>query len=299
MQPLVSIVLASYNGASHIQEQLLSLLNQTYKNIEIIVCDDCSQDETIDIVRRIKENDNRISIYVNEKNIGLNKNFEQGCNMAKGAYIAICDQDDIWVPEKIENMISLFLDDSILLSHSCSIRFTDHPPRQISSYNKRNLFKGNDVRKLFYFNTIAGHNIVFRRELLNFAIPFPKQTFYDWWLVMIAAVHGKVNASDKVLAYHRFHEHNVTLGKKDEKFQNLSKATERWLAVEVFLKIKEMKKNDMDFGAELLHHLSALKKNKFSLGLFLFLVKNSKTVFYFKKSFFSRIKTSYRLSWAK
>lgn len=302
MNPLVSIVLCSYNGAKYIEEQIESLLNQTYTPIEIIVCDDYSTDDTIMILERLANNDNRISIYKNEQNIGLNKNFEKACQLAKGDFISICDQDDIWRNNKIEKLISLFTNDEIILCHSQSTRFTDKIPDHIKTYNKRNLLVGNDARQLFYFNTIAGHNIMFRKKLLQFALPFPSNVFYDWWICMVACCYGNIAATNEVLSFHRSHDNNVTLGKKDEKKQTRSKAIERTEAAKTFLKIDGMKKESNVFGKKLLSKLLDLEKNKFSFKLFLFLLTNANTVFFFKKGnfpFLSHLKISYRLSFAK
>jgi len=303
MQPLVSIVLCSYNGALFIEEQIETLIGQTYKNIEIIICDDNSTDDTISVTRKMMEKDSRISLYLNEKNIGLNKNFEKGFSKANGEFIAVCDQDDIWREDKIEELIKLFVDDDqILLCHGPSVRFKDIAPTHIQFYNKRNLFKGNNLKSLFYFNTIAGHNIIFRKKLLDISLPLYEDVYYDWWLVFSAALFGKIMCTNKVLTYHRYHVNNVTLGKNDERYQTKEKAEERKIAICHFLKYKQIKKEDFQFGNNLLRHLSALERKKFSWGLFYLLLKNSRVVFFFKKSsfpFFSLLKISYRQAWAK
>lgn len=299
--PLVSIVLCTYNGSVFLEEQLTTLIDQTWRNIEIVVCDDGSTDNTAAIIRSFADKDKRISFYSNESTLGLNKNFEKGCLLAKGDFIAICDQDDIWLINKIEQLVPLFTNNEVLLCHNQSVRFTESVPNHIKVNNKRNLFTGSDERKLFYFNTIAGHNIIFRKELLQYAVPFAPGIFYDWWLCMIAACYGNVGATNEVLTFHRHHQHNVTLGKKDEKKQSRAKAMERIHTANMFLHIKSMKPKSREFGTELSKNLAGLSDKKFSFKLFLFLLRNAPVIFFFKKSvfpFFSYLKISYRLSWA-
>src|SRR6187402_1340706 len=102
---LVSVVLCTYNGISFIDDQLNSILNQTFKNLEIIIADDCSSDGTFEKLQSYKEKDSRIKLYRNETNLGYNMNFSKACAFSTGAYIAIADQDDVWETGKIENML--------------------------------------------------------------------------------------------------------------------------------------------------------------------------------------------------
>ena len=103
--PLVSIALCTYNGEVFLQEQLNSLLNQTYTTIEIIAVDDASTDSTRSILEKKASTDSRLKVFINEKNIGYNKNFEKAISLCSGDFIAISDQDDIWEAEKIGKMM--------------------------------------------------------------------------------------------------------------------------------------------------------------------------------------------------
>src|SRR5437763_3335890 len=94
--PIVSIVVCTYNGEAFIRQQLDSLINQTYPSLEILVSDDGSTDRTVLIVRDYMQKDSRIHLHVNPKNLGYNRNFEQALLRASGSLIAVCDQDDVW-----------------------------------------------------------------------------------------------------------------------------------------------------------------------------------------------------------
>ena len=96
---MISIVMATYNGETYIREQINSILNQTISDFELIICDDCSKDSTVEIIKRYKDKDKRITLVENEKNLGFKKNFEKAISYCKGDFIAFCDQDDIWTEE--------------------------------------------------------------------------------------------------------------------------------------------------------------------------------------------------------
>ncbi|HEY0355565.1 MAG TPA: glycosyltransferase [Flavisolibacter sp.] len=297
--PLVSIVVCTYNGEAFLSQQLDSLIGQGYENLEILIADDRSTDGTVDIIRKYAERDSRIRFYINETNLGYNRNFETAFSNARGQLVAVSDQDDIWKSNKIEKMIPLLDDPQVLLAYCQSVRFTNKPP-DLERYTARTLFEGNDPRKLMFFNTIAGHNILFRKRLLQFAQPFPGHVFYDWWLAITAATYGRIACTDYVYTFHRSHGSNLTLGKKDEKFQTRAKANERLHTIEQVLRLDGLSEEERSFALELHKVLLTLQEKKFSLPLFIFLTRHAPVIFFFKKrSWFSKIKMAYRLSFAK
>ena len=98
--------MCTYNGEKYIKEQLESILNQTIAIDEIIICDDGSNDKTIQIIEEIQlEYPNKISLYKNQVNLGSNKNFEKAITICSGDYIFLSDQDDIWKNNKVEKII--------------------------------------------------------------------------------------------------------------------------------------------------------------------------------------------------
>src|SRR4051812_10655388 len=120
--PKVSVVVCTYNGEKFLPQQLNSLISQTYANLEIIISDDHSSDDTVKIAASFQKRDPRIRIHVNESNLGFNKNFEQAFDLSTGDFIAVCDQDDIWKPNKIKDMMSLFKEETVLV-YCQSVRF--------------------------------------------------------------------------------------------------------------------------------------------------------------------------------
>ena len=105
---MISIAMATYNGAKYLREQIDSILAQTIQDFELIVCDDCSSDETWDILKQYSDADKRIKVFQNESNLGFKRNFEKAMLLCSGEYIALSDQDDIWLPDKVETIIQYF-----------------------------------------------------------------------------------------------------------------------------------------------------------------------------------------------
>lgn len=296
IHPKVSIVICTYNGESFLPQQLNSVISQTYSNLEIIISDDNSTDDSVKIARFFQEKDPRIKIHINKNNLGYNKNFEQAFDQATSDFIAVCDQDDIWKPNKIADMMSLFNNETLLV-YCRSVRFRDKIPN-VEKYLRRNLFKGNDVKKLMYFNDIAGHNMLFKKELLQHAKPFPEGVIYDWWLTIVAAVFGTINSTENVYTFHRWHSENATLTRKDQKVQTKAAAAARMLTLKHTLEIKGLKQEDFTFGEKFYKALGTLQNRRFSAKLLFFLLSNSNTLFFFKKHPWSRVKMAVRMSFA-
>ena len=105
--PLVSILIATYNSENFIKETLDSVLNQTYKNLEIVLCDDASSDNTVNILKEYQKKDERVKIIQNNKNLGISLNMNNGSRQCNGKYIAILDGDDWAYPYRIEEQVKL------------------------------------------------------------------------------------------------------------------------------------------------------------------------------------------------
>lgn len=105
-EPLVSVLLPSYNAASHIEEALRSIMEQSYRHLEIIVIDDGSTDDSVDIVRELAQTDSRIRLIRNKENQQLARTLNAGLQAATGKYVARIDADDIALPMRIEKQVA-------------------------------------------------------------------------------------------------------------------------------------------------------------------------------------------------
>ena len=103
MSDLISIIMPSYNASKYITATIKSVQNQTYDNWELIVVDDCSTDNTVELIRKL--GDTRINVFVNERNEGAAISRNRALREAKGRWIAFLDSDDLWVPEKLEQQL--------------------------------------------------------------------------------------------------------------------------------------------------------------------------------------------------
>jgi len=115
MEPLVSIVMPTYNCAKYIEESVVSVIKQTYTNWELIIIDDCSTDNTEDIVKRYCEKDNRIKYFRLDVNSGAAIARNEGIKCAKGRYIAFLDSDDLWMEKSLRNKFLLWKKINIIL----------------------------------------------------------------------------------------------------------------------------------------------------------------------------------------
>jgi len=111
-QPLVSICIPTYNAGKTVVQTVQSILNQTYQNLEIIIVDNASTDNTLAILQKFK--DSRIKIHKNTKNIGAEKNFSRCVELANGGYIAIFHADDLYMPDMVQRQVRVFQDNSII-----------------------------------------------------------------------------------------------------------------------------------------------------------------------------------------
>lgn len=209
--PLISVALCTYNGEKYLQQQLESILSQTYKNLEVIVVDDKSVDKTEDIIYQYMKTDKRIKFYSNAHNLGFNKNFEKAISLSTGDYIAISDQDDLWELNKIEDLYKNIKNNWLIFSNSALIDSRGEPLGEFLM--KQVDLKQMDFRNFLFSNYTTGHTSMIHRDFLKFYLPIPNEGFYDWWMGFIAAYHKKIIFYNEVLTKHRVHNDSVIQAK--------------------------------------------------------------------------------------
>ena len=212
-KPFVSIILCTYNGERFLQKQLDTLVQQTYRNFEVIAVDDCSTDKSYSILKEQSTKDDRFKIYRNEMNLGFNENFEFGIRQAKGDYLLICDQDDLWELEKLECLI-LSINGSLLYYHDSQLISKDDQFLNKKLSDKFRLGAKLNPLSFIALNCITGHTCMFSKELLSKPLfPFPKHIYYDNWLGFIASTYGNICYIDKCLVRYRIHGQNNAANK--------------------------------------------------------------------------------------
>lgn len=207
--PLVSIALCTYNGAAYLPQQLDTLVNQTYTNIEIVVVDDCSTDDTYSILNDYAAKYPQFHIYQNKENLGFVQNFERAAKLCNGDLIALCDQDDIWDRKKIALQVAA-MGDNIFVYHDSEFINQDGSAMNKKMSDIVNMYSGGQPETFLFFNCVSGHAILMKRDLLNYALPLKKEYFHDWWLAYVATNLGAIGYIPQCLVKYRQHPKNDT-----------------------------------------------------------------------------------------
>lgn len=208
-KPSVAVVVATYNGAKYLRPQLDSILSQTYPVNEIIIQDDGSTDGTLDILRQYVEKDNRVHLFKNEGKHGINNNFYSAIRKSSSDFIAISDQDDIWLPDKIEKEIEAFKSGKGVLCGGRSVHFSEDGAFSVYDSRRPNL----GLFRLINCAEVPGHTMLFRLDWfkqLPWASPALNKRLYDIILSIAAAASEELLWVDTPLVRKRNHFSSAT-----------------------------------------------------------------------------------------
>lgn len=213
--PLVSILMAVYKpNEKWLVEQLVSLNEQTYNNMELLVYDDCPEvPVNKELIGKYITNF-QYTIITGTKNQGSNKAFEELTKIAYGDFLAYCDQDDIWEKEKISLMVDKFKEDITLVCSDLSIIDENgkKTAESITEIRKRIVYKSgyNLAKELLMTNFVTGCAMIVKKDIAIKAMPFEKTLVHDQWIAIIAALNGKIEFINKPLVRYRQHSFNQT-----------------------------------------------------------------------------------------
>jgi glycosyltransferase involved in cell wall biosynthesis len=198
--------MAVYNGEKFIGKQLDSLINQTYSIYELIIQDDLSTDNTFNIIEEYACQYPFIHIFQNESRKGINENFYSAMEKATGDYIAICDQDDEWEPEKIELQVKHIGENNWLCG--CFSK----PFSETGAWSFDNRIPNCSIERLIHISSaLPGHTQMFKREILPLVLRFRDMPIlYDHLISIIAASYQKIIFIDKPLVNHRMYHASAT-----------------------------------------------------------------------------------------
>lgn len=218
----ISIAMATYNGAKYIREQLNSILNQTIQDFELVVCDDCSTDDTWNILQEYAKKDLRLHLYRNEKNVGYRKNFEGLVKLCQGEFIAFCDQDDIWSENHLQVLYNHIGNKAVCTANAEIIDGEGNRMGfKLSDFTGLKHFPECDLNKayvyFYYLNPFPGCNTMFRKSFLEMAYPIKNEKIklHDTYADALACVCGAgINYVDEITMLYRFHKDSVTFGSK-------------------------------------------------------------------------------------
>ena len=197
----IDILLPTYNGEKYLKEQIDSILNQTYKNIRLIISDDCSKDSTPKILEEYKGKDERIELYLQKENIGVVKGIEFLLKKVKSNYYMLADQDDVWLPIKVEKSIeTLKKENADLVFGDLEVVDQDlktmYPSFGDFMLLNRKINKYINSYKVNYlYNCVTGCTVLSKKEFIEKILPIPTESKYlihDHWIGLVVALNGKL-----------------------------------------------------------------------------------------------------------
>jgi glycosyltransferase involved in cell wall biosynthesis len=207
--PNISVCIAAYNGERFIQQQIASVLSQLTSNDEIVIVDDCSTDRTVSAIASF--NDPRILLIQNERNSGVVRTFERALANSRNELLFLCDQDDLWRADKVQQFKNLFCRWPNLSLAASDATISDAEGHITStSFVEIHPFYPGILRNLAR-NRYLGCTMVLRRSLLAYCLPFPSDIpMHDVWIGMVNRLVGKSAFIADQLVMYRRHGKNAT-----------------------------------------------------------------------------------------
>ena len=275
----IDILLATYNGEKFVKEQIESILNQTYENFNLIISDDASTDNTLNILEEYEKKDTRIKVFKKEKNKGLIDNFEFLLKNVTSDYFMFSDQDDIWKKDKIEKSINKLKEESLGLVYT-DLEIVDEKLNVIyPSYWKykqiyKKIIKYNNFEALYLNNFVTGCTILAKSKYIKYILPLPRNSkfvLHDYWTALIVSAKDKISYVEEPTIQYRQHKNNrVGSSRKSDQLENFEDLRNLFIKVkiehfEVFkeniekIKTKEISK----YTNEALKYFENLKKVKY------------------------------------
>ena len=227
----IDILMATYNGEKYLREQIDSILNQTYSNFRLLISDDCSKDGTQKILKEYEEKDSRIIIFCQDKNLGYVKNFEFLLTKVENEIYMLSDQDDFWLPDKIEKTYNKMINSNADLVFTDLEVVNEKLETMFPSFNDymkltRKIKKYiDDYRLQYLYNCVTGCTLMSKKKFLNSCLPLPtisKYAIHDTWIACVVANKGKIAYLDeKTIKYRQHGENQVGTDKISHKFKKL------------------------------------------------------------------------------
>lgn len=201
----ISVCMATYNGEQFLKEQLDSILHQLSRDDEVIISDDGSTDQTLDIIQSYT--DDRIKLY-HSTHKNLIYNFENALKHASGDVIFLSDQDDIWFDDKVQKSVAHLQKHDLVFSNSLMFHGTDvHNNEFFFQDSKKKTGVLNNLYKINYL----GATLAFKASVSKKALPFPSNlAMHDVWIGMLAEITGATYYIDEPLIYYRRHDNTAS-----------------------------------------------------------------------------------------
>lgn len=228
-QASISVAMATYNGEAYIVQQIESILRQTHPVDEIIIVDDGSTDRTVDYIRQL--NCPLIRLWQNETNLGYIENFYKALAQTTGAYIFLADQDDIWEPDKVEQVLSVLQGSEETMAVCTGFTLIDAAGNPIPDARQYQInpfvlrrhkpVEPITLHRLAFGNVLQGCTYGLRRAVVDAYLQLHNaEVIHDYQLMLIAASMGRVLYLNEPLIRYRLHGNNaVGFGKKERRIE--------------------------------------------------------------------------------
>ena len=239
----IDILLPTYNGEKYLKEQLDSILNQTYKNIRLIISDDCSKDTTPQILEEYKNKDSRIEVYFQKENMGVVKGIEFLLKKVGSNYYMLADQDDVWLPIKVEKSIETLKNENADLVFG-DLEVVDENLKTIYPSFGDFMLLNKKIHKYiksykmnYLYNCVTGCTILSKKEFIEKILPIPKTSKYlihDHWISLITSLNGKlVYMPEKYIKYRQHGNNQIGTEKISHGFKELEQVRELFINVKL------------------------------------------------------------------
>ncbi|WP_229240399.1 glycosyltransferase family 2 protein [Dyadobacter sp. SG02] len=231
---MISVAMCTYNGAKFLPEQLKSIADQTVSVDELVVCDDRSKDDTVEIIKSFAATSKfPVRIHVNEQNLGSTKNFEKCLSLCEGDVIFCCDQDDRWRKDKVQKQLAflnarpdldaVFSDADKIDDYSQPAGGTIWEEIEFNGAQQQLWRSGKAHEILFKGFIVTGATLAIRKSCLKRLMPFPTHVpdlIHDAWIAMVLSLESKIDFIPEPLVSYRIHSsQQVGFGSKIEKVQ--------------------------------------------------------------------------------
>ena len=243
MDDKIDVLLTTYNGEKYIREQVESILNQTYKNIRLVISDDCSTDKTVEILKEYEKKDDRVVLYSQKKNLGYVKNFEFLLTKVENDLYMLSDQDDVWLPEKIEKSLEklkkedadLVFGDLEVVDENLNTIFPSFGDFMLLN---RKIKKYIHTYKVNYlYNCVTGCTVLSKKKFIEKMLPFPNNSKYlihDHWLGLVVSLNGKLAyVEEKYIKYRQHGKNQVGVKRVSHNFEKLEQVRDLFINIKL------------------------------------------------------------------
>jgi glycosyltransferase involved in cell wall biosynthesis len=254
----ISVAMCTFNGGRYLGEQLESIGAQTRLPCELVVCDDGSTDDTIAILKRFEANAPfPVRIVQNAARIGSTRNFDQAIGTVRGELIALCDQDDRWMPHKVERLSDCLMENPFLGGVFSDAELIDGDGKRVGTKlfarhkftpGKQRSFVSCPTSTLLKYDVVTGATLMFRSTIRPYCSPIPSTWVHDGWLAWMLALHSRLTLIPEALIEYRIHAGQQLGVGSPQAAQHRSRETRRQFYARVARQFEDLLKRVMAEG---------------------------------------------------